>query len=150
MQRGILFMYSPKNLIYIFTMLECIEKSWIYTKDFDNAYDFVWADNQKNLNAVVSMFIAIGEESKKIEPTLKENSTTTLNWKQIAGIRDKISHDYRGIDEDILWSIIHNDFVVLKNALLDMVKQIKPPKALMNDSLESPYYAHIDYLKEIV
>ncbi len=30
-----------KNLLYIFTMLECIEKCWIYTEEFDNDYDFL-------------------------------------------------------------------------------------------------------------
>jgi len=29
-------MYDVRNLIYIFTMLECIEKTWIYTKEFDD------------------------------------------------------------------------------------------------------------------
>lgn len=60
-------MYNEKNLIYIFTMLECIEKTWIYTQEFTDPRDFIWAHEQKELNASISLFIAIGEESKKIE-----------------------------------------------------------------------------------
>lgn len=71
MPKRISSMYNDKNLIYIFTILGCIEKCWIYTKDFDEAIDFVFANQQKDLNAVISMFIAIGEESKKIEQKLK-------------------------------------------------------------------------------
>ncbi len=41
-------MYDAKNLIYIFTMLECIEKTWIYTAEFQNPNDFVWANEQNN------------------------------------------------------------------------------------------------------
>ena len=65
MHKKILFMYNTKNLIYLFTMLECCEKAWIYTKEFNNPNDFIWANEQKELNATISLFIAIGEESKK-------------------------------------------------------------------------------------
>ncbi|MFA5454962.1 MAG: hypothetical protein WC272_06555 [Sulfurimonas sp.] len=41
-------MYDEKNLIHIFTILECCEKAWIYTKDFDNPADFIWANVMVN------------------------------------------------------------------------------------------------------
>jgi uncharacterized protein with HEPN domain len=128
-------------------MLECIEKCWIYTQEFDSAYEFLWANEQKELNAVISLFIAIGEESKKIDLNLKKSINTKLKWSEIAGLRDKISHDYRGVDEDILWSIIHNDLYTLKKALLEMIDIIKPDKELIDEFLKSPYYKHINYLK---
>jgi uncharacterized protein with HEPN domain len=133
-----------KNLLYIFTMLECIEKCWIYTKEFDSAYEFLWANEQKELNAVISMFIAIGEESKKIDTELKNSVSTTLKWSQIAGIRDKISHDYRGVDEDVLWTIVHNDLYELKSALLKMIAIIDLDEELIQKFLNSPYYKHIE------
>ena len=55
MQKKILFMYDSKNLIYLFTILECCEKAWIYTKDFSNPVDFIWANEQKELNATISL-----------------------------------------------------------------------------------------------
>ena len=142
-------MYSEKNLVYIFTMLECIEKCWIYTADFDTPDDFIWANEQKELNAAVSLFVAIGEESKKIEQTLKEAVSSKIKWPEVAGIRDKISHDYRGIDEDILWAILKNDLFQLKNALLEMFKFINPDKGIVNEVLQSPYYKHLLYLKKL-
>ncbi len=142
-------MYSEKNLVYIFTMLECIEKCWIYTADFDTPDDFIWANEQKELNAVVSLFVAIGEESKKIEQTLKEAVSSKIKWSEVAGIRDKISHDYRGIDEDILWAILKNDLFQLKQALIEMFKFINPDKGIVNEFLKSPYYKHLLYLKKL-
>ena len=139
-------MYDEKNLIHILTMLECCEKAWIYTKDFDNPIDFIWANEQKELNATISLFIAIGEESKKIDKNLKEAVEFELSWSDIAGLRDKISHDYRGVDGDILWIVIHQDLKKLKNALISMVDLINPQKELIEEFLNTPYYKHLGYL----
>jgi len=140
-------MYSEKNLIYIFTMLECIEKTWIYTKNFSNPNDLIWSNEQIELNATISLFIAIGEESKKIEQSLKESVECDFSWNDIAGIRDKISHDYRGVDADILWIVIHKDLKKLKTALVEMIDKINPPNELLKEFLSTPYYQHIQYLK---
>ncbi|MCX6052045.1 MAG: DUF86 domain-containing protein [Campylobacterales bacterium] len=139
-------MYDTKNLIYIFTMLECIEKTWIYTAEFKNPSDFIWANEQKELNATISLFIAIGEEAKKIDASLKEAVTCDLSWKDIAGLRDKISHDYRGVDADILWAVIHKDLQKLKSTLIEMTYKINPPQELLKEFLATPHYKHIQYL----
>lgn len=141
-------MYSNKNLIYIFTMLGCIEKCWIYTKEFDEPLDFVFANQQKDLNAVISMFIAIGEESKKIEQKLKDDISIKISWKAVAGIRDKISHSYRGVDEKLLWNTIHKDLYLIQDALIEMVKLIDAPQEIIDNFFESRYYQHILHLKE--
>ena len=139
-------MYDVKNLIYIFTMLECIEKTWIYTKEFTNPNDFIWANEQKELNASISLFIAIGEESKKIDKNLKDSIDCNFSWKDIAGLRDKISHDYRGVDADILWIVIHKDLSKLKAVLIEMTNKISPSKNLLKEFLSTPHYKHIQYL----
>jgi uncharacterized protein with HEPN domain len=139
-------MYSERNLIYILTILECIEKTWIYTKEFDNPTDFIWANEQKELNATISLFIAIGEESKKIEQVLKDAIQSNFSWKDIAGLRDKISHDYRGVNPDILWSVIHKDLSKLKSSLIEMMHLINPPRELLKKFLSTPHYKHIKYL----
>lgn len=147
MQKKILSMYEMKNLTYIFTMLGCIEKCWIYTKEFDEAIDFVFANQQKDLNAVISMFIAIGEESKKIEKQLKDDIKIEINWKSVAGIRDKISHSYRGVDEKLLWNTIHKDLYLIQDAMIEMIKLINPPKEIIKDFFDSKYYQHIAHLQ---
>ncbi|AFV97715.1 MULTISPECIES: HepT-like ribonuclease domain-containing protein [unclassified Sulfuricurvum] len=141
-------MYNDENLIYIFTMLGCTEKCWIYSTGFDNPRDFIWADAQIHLNAVISMFIAIGEESKKIDQVLKNDIATKLDWSDVAGIRDKISHDYRGVDEAILWNTIHKELYLLKQALIEMIELINPSAELLNEFLDSPYYQHLQYLRK--
>ncbi len=103
-------------------------------------------NEQKELNATISLFIAIGEESKKIDVSLKEKVPCDLSWKDIAGLRDKISHDYRGVDADILWAVIHKDLNKLKITLVEITRQINPPQELLKEFLSTPHYKHIQYL----
>lgn len=55
--------------------------------------------------AIVRSLEIIGEASKKLDDEFKSN-TSHIEWKKIAGTRDKLIHDYFGIDYDIVWDII--------------------------------------------
>ena len=140
-------MYSHKNLIHIFTILECIEKCWLYSKDYKTAQDFIFLNEQRDYNATLMMFTAIGEESKKIDRELKQSITSTIVWSDVAGMRDKISHDYRGIDAKILWNTIHKELYTLKEAVLQILDLLNPPKDLIDEILHTPYYQNLQYLK---
>lgn len=139
-------MFDKNNIVYILTTLTCIEKCWMYVEDFDNATDFVNANHQKELNAVISLFIAIGEEVKKIDKSLKSSVKTEINWQDIAKIRDKIAHNYRGIDEEIIWSVIKNNLPLLKESLIQMLQIVKPDAQLLKTLLQQPNYQYLQYL----
>ena len=66
-------MFDSKNVLYIPTMLEAIEKIFIYSADFEDEEEFYFANKQLNFNASVNLLIAIGEENKKINEGLKIN-----------------------------------------------------------------------------
>jgi len=57
--------------------------------------------------AVVRSIEIIGEASKKIDEEFKATHIH-IEWKKMAGARDKLIHDYFGIDYDIVWDIIQN------------------------------------------
>jgi len=90
--------------------------------------------------------IAIGEENKKIDKDLK--TSTTVNWKNIAAMRDKLSHDYRGVDESIVWNIIQEYLPRLKEALIEIIPQVDNYQNYLNEALMSDYYKDLLYLKE--
>ena len=64
-------MFDSKNMLYILTILEAIEKIFYYAKDYEDDEQFFYADKQVYFNATVNLLIAIGEENKKIEDGLK-------------------------------------------------------------------------------
>jgi len=79
-------------LIYLEHMLFCIKKIKVYTKGMKEA-DFL----QSTLiqDAVIRNFEIIGEASKNLSGDFRARYPT-VEWKKIAGMRDKLIHDYIG------------------------------------------------------
>ena len=140
-------MFSSKNLTYILTILEAIEKISYYSKEFKDEEEFYFANKQLNFNATVNLLIAIGEENKKIDDNLK--TSDAISWKNISARRDKISHNYRGIDESMVWDIIQNYLPILKTLLIEMLPKIENYKVYIEEALKSKYYEDLIYLKII-
>jgi hypothetical protein len=61
----------------------------------------------------------IGEATKKLTDEFK-NHHPSIEWKKIAGTRDKLIHDYYGIDYDIVWDIISSKIKELNQYLIDL------------------------------
>jgi uncharacterized protein with HEPN domain len=57
--------------------------------------------------AFVRSIEIIGEASKKVSPQLKERHNE-LEWRAIEGMRDRLVHDYLGVDYDIVWDVVLN------------------------------------------
>jgi uncharacterized protein with HEPN domain len=63
--------------------------------------------------AIVLSLIIIGEETNKVSKELKLKYTD-VPWKLISGIRNKMVHNYDGIDTAIVWRTITDDIPELK------------------------------------
>lgn len=70
--------------------------------------------------AVVRSIEIIGEASKKIDDEFK-SIHHHIEWKKMAGTRDKLIHDYFGIDYDIVWDIIENKIPDLDHFLRQII-----------------------------
>jgi len=140
-------MYSSNNLIHIFTILEAIQKINIYCKDFEDDEELYIANDQLNFNAVVNLLIAIGEENKKIDNAIKTDYN--FHWKDISKMRDKISHNYRGVSPYIVWDIILNFLPEYKKVLLQVLPNIEDFNEALKDALDSKFYTHLEYLNKI-
>jgi len=64
--------------------------------------------DKKTINAVVRSVEVIGEAAKKIPKSLRKEFPT-IPWKRMLGIRDKLIHEYFGIDVEILWEVVKKD-----------------------------------------
>ena len=70
-----------------------------------------------------------------------------MDWKAIAGIRDKMSHDYRGIDPHLVWNVIQTKLDDLKQTMIQMIERIDYDKETLAEALKTNYYSHLSYLK---
>lgn len=105
---------------------------------------FMFDSKQLNFNATVNLLIAIGEENKKIDDSLKDSNK--INWKNISAMRDKISHNYRGIDESMVWEIIKEYLPILKVLLIEMLPKIEDSELYIQEALKTHYYEDLSYL----
>lgn len=58
----------------------------------------------------------IGEAVKKLPDDFKEKHKG-VNWKEVAGMRDVLIHEYFGVDYEIIWSVVKYDIPELKKNL---------------------------------
>ncbi|MBL0107110.1 MAG: DUF86 domain-containing protein [Ignavibacteria bacterium] len=141
-----------KNVLHLLTILEAVEKIHIYSKDFPDADSFFENKDQLNYNATINLLIAIGEERKKIDEQLR-NKYDIVNWNEVAGLRNILSHNYTGIDNEIIWDIIKNYLGSVKDCsvklLIDLINT-KQLRANLTEILNSKYYSHIKYLTDII
>lgn len=65
-------------------------------------------------DAVIRNFEIIGEATKKVSKEFKKENSQ-LPWKEMAGMRDKLIHDYFGVDIQVIWNSIVQDLPVLQS-----------------------------------
>ncbi|HMP26049.1 MAG TPA: DUF86 domain-containing protein [Saprospiraceae bacterium] len=63
--------------------------------------------------AIVRSIEVIGEASKKIPADFKVK-WSEISWRNMAGMRDKLIHDYMGVDYSIVWDVAKNIIPILK------------------------------------
>jgi uncharacterized protein with HEPN domain len=98
---------------YIEHILLCIKKIQDYTKNLKQL-DF----NKNDLvqDAVIRNIEIIGEATKKISKNLK-SSYVEIPWREISGMRDKLIHDYMGVDVEVVWKTVKEDIPLIKTLL---------------------------------
>lgn len=97
-------MSSRDQILFLEDILEAIQFIEEFTRDLDYS-DFI--NDRKTFDAVVRNLEVIGEAAKNISDKIK-SSNDNINWKGMAGMRDKLIHGYFGVDPEIVWETIQS------------------------------------------
>ena len=95
-------MSKRDTLLLLEDMLQSAQKIKRYVTDLD--FDSFLSD-EKTMDAVVRNFEIIGEAANRVDPDFRD-SNPEVEWKRIRGFRNRIVHEYFGIDYEIVWQII--------------------------------------------
>jgi uncharacterized protein with HEPN domain len=143
---------EKNDLLYLMNTLEYIAKIWKYTKDVNDPEELFVLNDQLNLNASLTLLANIGENVSKLSENLKREFDN-IEWKQIKEFRNRIVHDYIGIDLAIVYEIITNDLKTIKIEIEKIIKT-KAEQGIFDIeeikiSKDNIYYKHIDFKKII-
>jgi uncharacterized protein with HEPN domain len=72
-------------------------------------------------HAFVRSLEIIGEASKKIPDDFKQKYSH-LEWRAIAGMRDRLIHGYFGVDYSIVWDVVTNKIPTLHQVIKEIVE----------------------------
>ena len=80
--------------------------------------------NEQKQYAIIRAIEIIGEAVKNVDNSFREDHPE-VQWKSIAGMRDKITHHYFGIDLNTVWDVIKKDLPDLKKKIKKILKELE-------------------------
>jgi uncharacterized protein with HEPN domain len=87
--------------MYLEDLLLAMNRIGEYTKGL-SIIDF--KKDYKTVDAVIRNFEIIGEAAKKLPDEIKEKYSN-VPWDEMYLLRNKVSHEYFGVDYEIIWDI---------------------------------------------
>ncbi|MBI2591143.1 MAG: DUF86 domain-containing protein [Candidatus Brennerbacteria bacterium] len=105
---------------YIQDILDSIKDIEIFITGAD-FYKF--KDDKKTINAIIRSLEVIGEAAKKLPDEIREKYSD-IPWKNIVGMRDKLIHEYFGVDEEIIWKVASEEIPSLKLSIQKIFNEL--------------------------
>lgn len=99
--------------LYLRDILDSINKIEKYIKGFSFEE---FSNNNEKIDAVVRNLEIIGEAARNIPKDITDKYPK-IPWEKMVSTRNKVLHEYSGVDEEILWQTITEDLLPVKNQL---------------------------------
>ncbi len=98
------------SLVFIKHIMEAIELIESFSKEINRD---VFLEDKMKQSAIIRQLEIIGESSKNIPESYK-NRYPSIPWHEMAGMRDKLIHNYFGVDLNLVYDIVKKEIPKLK------------------------------------
>ena len=106
--------------LYLSNMLECIQRIEGYVAEGRDAF----MSSSMMQDAVIRNFEMMGEATKRLSDGFKQKNAD-IPWRQMAGFRDVLIHDYLMVELDEVWAVVVCDLPTIKPRLREFLQQIE-------------------------
>ncbi len=134
-------------MLYLLRIMEAAQKIQLYASSFTNWESFYFSNDQLEFNACLNQLGQIGEQAKKLSYTLTDKYSN-ISWQKIKGFRNRIIHEYIGIDTENVFQIIQADVPELHKQIIPIIMAELKYGNFDQEEFEiaktSPYLKHID------
>jgi uncharacterized protein with HEPN domain len=84
------------------------------------AGEAVFLIDRMRQDAIIRKLEIVGEAVKRLSESTRARRPE-IPWKQIAGMRDRLTHDYFGVDLGLVWRVVERDLQLLDAAIDDLL-----------------------------
>ena len=104
--------------LYLEDILEAIRRVFLYVEGLEYAQ---FVDDTMRVDAVTRNMQIIGEATRHLPSDLKA-LYSHIEWKDIVGLRNIVTHSYFSVNLPIVWRTIEEDLPVLRDAVEKMLR----------------------------
>jgi len=109
------------DIPYLKHILDAISRIEEYVRGI--TYDS-FMENHLVQDGVIRQIEIIGEAAKRLSRQIREKHPY-IAWKDMTGMRDKLIHDYLGVDLDAVWETVERDIPLLEDQLREVMEREK-------------------------
>jgi uncharacterized protein with HEPN domain len=109
-----------RDLAWILDMLQAFQKALEYARGLS---DVEFHTSGLHQDAIVRQLTIVGEAAKRVSAEFRV-SHPEVPWRQVAGFRDVVVHDYFRVDLQEVWRIVQEDL----SALVAILEPLVPPE----------------------
>ena len=108
---------------YVSDILNSIQE----VEDFISGMDYEgFAADRKTVNAVVRSLEVMGEAAKRVPEPVRQQYPD-IPWKRMTGMRDKLIHEYSGVDLEIVWGVVKTELPPVRPLVEQIFKDLQDP-----------------------